>query len=35
MIELIEFLPATQAMFETFHAAARNLDGTDPVRVRA
>jgi hypothetical protein len=35
MIELIEFLPATQAMFETFRTAARNWDGTDPVRVRA
>ncbi len=33
MIELIEFLPATQAMFETFRAAARNWDATDPVRV--
>ena len=34
MIELIEFRPATQAMFETFRAAARDWDGKDPVRFR-
>jgi 4-hydroxyphenylpyruvate dioxygenase-like putative hemolysin len=34
MIEAIEFLPATQAMFESFRAAARDWDGSDPVRLR-
>ena len=34
MIELIEFRPATQAMFDTFRAAARDWDGKDPVRFR-
>lgn len=34
MIEAIEFLPATQAMFETFRTAARDWDGSDPVRLR-
>jgi hypothetical protein len=34
MIEAIEFLPATQAMFETFHTAAQGWDGRDPVRLR-
>jgi len=32
MIEVIEYLPATQAMFASFKAAAENWDGTDPVR---
>lgn len=34
MIEVIEFLPATQAMFERFRASARDWDGSDPVRLR-
>lgn len=32
MIEVIEFLPATQAMFASFQAAAAGWDGRDPVR---
>jgi len=35
MIEVIEYLPATQAMFETFRASACEWDGRDPVRRRA
>lgn len=35
MIEAIEFLPATEAMFESFRAASRDWDGEDPVRPRA
>ena len=35
MVEAIEFLPATQAMFERFRAASRDWDGSDPVRLRA
>jgi hypothetical protein len=35
MIEAIEYLPATQAMFDGFRAAARDWDGSDPVRRRA
>ncbi len=34
MIEAIEYLPATHAMFDGFRAAARDWDGTDPVRLR-
>lgn len=34
MIEVIEFLPATEAMFERFRDSARGWDGTDPVRLR-
>jgi len=34
MIEVIEFLPATQAMFARFRAAATGWDGADPVRMR-
>ena len=34
MIEAIEYLPATQAMFDGFRAAARDWDGSDPVRPR-
>jgi hypothetical protein len=34
MIEVIEFRPATRAMFDTFRDAARDWDGRDPVRVR-
>ncbi|MDO9526878.1 MAG: VOC family protein [Gemmobacter sp.] len=32
MIEVIEFLPATQAMFARFRAAHEGWDGSDPVR---
>jgi hypothetical protein len=35
MIEVIEFLPATRAMFERFRDSARHWDGSDPVRLRA
>lgn len=35
MIEVIEFRPATSAMFDTFRDAARDWDGRDPVRLRA
>ena len=35
MIEVIEFLPATQAMFGRFRDSARDWDGIDPVRLRA
>jgi hypothetical protein len=34
MIEVIEFLPATQAMFRRFRDCARDWDGSDPVRLR-
>ena len=34
MIEAIEFLPATHAMFESFRAAAGDWDGSDPLRLR-
>ena len=34
MIEVIEFLPATQAMFGRFRDSARDWDGSDPVRLR-
>ena len=34
MIEVIEFLPATEAMFERFRASAHEWDGSDPVRLR-
>jgi hypothetical protein len=34
MIEVIEFLPATQAMFGRFRDCARDWDGSDPVRLR-
>lgn len=32
MIEVIEYLPATQAMFARFRAAHLGWDGTDPIR---
>ncbi len=32
MVEVIEFLPATQAMFARFRAAHDTWDGSDPVR---
>jgi len=32
MVEAIELLPATEAMFGRFQAAARGWDGSDPVR---
>jgi hypothetical protein len=32
MVEAIELLPATEAMFDRFRAAARGWDGSDPVR---
>lgn len=32
MIEVIEYLPATRAMFARFKAAAEGWDGTEPVR---
>jgi hypothetical protein len=35
MIEVIEFRPATRAMFDGFRDAARGWDGRDPVRIRA
>jgi hypothetical protein len=35
MIEVIELLPATEAMFERFRDSARAWDGSDPVRLRA
>lgn len=35
MIEVIEFRPATRAMFDGFRDAARGWDGQNPVRVRA
>ena len=35
MIEAIEYLPATRAMFDGLRAAARDWDGRDPVRPRA
>lgn len=35
MVELIEWLPATEAMFERFRTSARDWDGSDPVRLRA
>jgi hypothetical protein len=34
MIEVIEWLAATQAMFERFRVSARDWDGSDPVRLR-
>ncbi len=34
MIEVIEFLPATEAMFAGFREASRHWDGRDPVRLR-
>lgn len=34
MIEVIEFLPATEAMFGRFRDSARDWDGKDPVRLR-
>lgn len=34
MIEVIEFLPATEAMFDRFKASARGWDGSEPVRLR-
>lgn len=35
MIEVIEFRPATHAMFDGFRDAACGWDGQDPVRIRA
>lgn len=35
MIEVIEFRPATRAMFDGFRDAARNWNGRDPVRLLA
>lgn len=35
MIEVIEYLPATQAMFGQFRDSARGWDGSDAVRLRA
>lgn len=35
MIEVIEFHSATRAMFDMFRDAARDWDGSDPVRMRA
>lgn len=32
MLELIEASPAVESMFDTMHAAARDWDGSDPVR---
>jgi hypothetical protein len=32
MIEVIEYLPATRQMFDSFRRAAKAWDGTDPVR---